>query len=79
MKTRLILAASTLAILAFSVQNRWRAASQASVSMQGEQLRIHGKRTYAGRTWQGHRIEGLRINSRRVQGIFDDLNPETSG
>ena len=28
-------------------------------------------------TWQGHRIEGLLLNSRMIQGIFDDLNPET--
>src|SRR5260221_7254926 len=26
----------------------------------------------------GHRIEGLLLNSRMVQAIFDDLNPETS-
>jgi hypothetical protein len=28
--------------------------------------------------WQGHRVEGLLMNSRMVNGIFDDLNPETS-
>ena len=38
---------------------------------------INGQPTYAGRTWQGHKIEGLLLNSRMVQGIFDDLNPET--
>jgi hypothetical protein len=27
--------------------------------------------------WNGHRIEGLLLNSRMVQGIFDDINPET--
>jgi hypothetical protein len=32
---------------------------------------------YTGRTWKGHRIEGLLFNSRMVQGIFDDLNPQT--
>ncbi len=31
-----------------------------------------------GRSWQGNRIEGLLFNSRMVQGIFDDLNPETA-
>lgn len=39
---------------------------------------INGVPTYAGRTWNGRRIEGLLFNSRMVQGIFDDRNPETS-
>ncbi len=38
---------------------------------------INGNLTYKGRTWQGHSIEGLLMNSRMVQGVFDDLNPET--
>ena len=38
---------------------------------------LNGKPTYAGRTWKGKKIEGLLFNSRMVQGIFDDLNPET--
>ncbi|MCX7047191.1 MAG: hypothetical protein NTX50_17095 [Candidatus Sumerlaeota bacterium] len=38
---------------------------------------INGKPTYPGRKWQGKKIEGLLMNSRAVQGIFDDLNPET--
>ena len=33
--------------------------------------------TYARRSWNGLRIEGLLLNSRMVQGIFDDLNPDT--
>jgi hypothetical protein len=47
------------------------------VSIRGDAFLIDGKLTYAGRTWNGKRIEGLLINSRMVQGIFDDLNPET--
>ncbi len=47
------------------------------VAIQGDSFRINGKPTYAGRTWQGKKIEGLLFNSRMVQGIFDDLNPET--
>lgn len=47
------------------------------VAIRGDQFFINGKLTYAGRTWQGHKIEGLLFNSRMVQGIFDDLNPET--
>jgi hypothetical protein len=47
------------------------------VSIAGDAFHINGKPTYAGRSWQGHKIEGLLLNSRMVQGIFDDLNPET--
>jgi hypothetical protein len=47
------------------------------VSIEGEQFFVNGRLTYEGRTWQGHRIEGLLFNSRMVQGLFDDLNPET--
>ncbi|MBM4461587.1 MAG: hypothetical protein FJ011_28165, partial [Chloroflexi bacterium] len=49
------------------------------VSIQGEQFLINGAPTYGGRVWNGHKIEGLLMNSRMVQGIFDDLNPETAG
>jgi len=44
----------------------------------GEDFHINGQPTYAGRSWKGHRIEGLLLNSRMVQAIFDDLNPETA-
>jgi len=47
------------------------------VSIRGEDFYINGRPTYAGRTWNGHRIEGLLLNARLVQGIFDDLNPQT--
>lgn len=47
------------------------------VSIQGDQFFINGKPTYEGRTWRGHKIEGLLMNLRMVQGVFDDLNPET--
>jgi len=47
------------------------------VSIQGDKFLIDGKPTYQGRVWNGHRLEGLLLNSRMVQGIFDDLNPET--
>ncbi|MEZ5355679.1 MAG: hypothetical protein R2762_23850 [Bryobacteraceae bacterium] len=48
-----------------------------TVSIIGEKFHINGKPTYEGRTWNGHRIEGLLMNSRMIQGIFDDANPET--
>lgn len=53
------------------------AASKTQVVVQKEKFLINGKVTYAGRTWQGLKIEGLLMNTRMVQGIFDDENPET--
>ena len=47
------------------------------VTIEGEAFHVNGKPTYEGRTWKGNTIEGLLMNSRMVQGIFDDLNPET--
>jgi len=47
------------------------------VTIQGDKFYINGKPTYEGRRWKGHLIEGLLINSRIVNGVFDDLNPET--
>ena len=47
------------------------------VSIDGDRFLINGEPTYPGRTWNGQRIEGLLFNSRMVQGIFDDRNPET--
>ena len=49
------------------------------VSIVGDQFYLNGEPTYKGRTWNGHKIEGLLMNSRMVQGIFDDLNPQTAG
>ena len=51
---------------------------QTEVSIRGEDFYINGQPTYKGRVWNAHRIEGLLLNSRMVQGIFDDLNPETT-
>jgi len=47
------------------------------ISIDGDAFRINGNFTYEGRYWNDKRIEGLLLNSRMVQGIFDDLNPET--
>jgi CubicO group peptidase (beta-lactamase class C family) len=47
------------------------------VSIRQASFLVNGKLTYAGRVWNGHKIEGLLFNSRMVQGIFDDLNPDT--
>ena len=48
------------------------------VSIQDDKFFINNQVTYRGREWQGNPIEGLLLNTRMVQGIFDDLNPETS-
>jgi hypothetical protein len=52
-------------------------ARKTEVAIRGEAFLINGRPTYEGRVWQGHKIEGLLLNSRMVQGIFDDLNPDT--
>ncbi len=58
---------------------RGKDSPQTVVSIEGEKFLINGVPTYKGRRWNGFPIEGLLMNSRMVQGIFDDLNPETAG
>ena len=53
------------------------AARKTEVAIRGDQFFINSRPTYPGRTYQGHKIEGLLMNSRMVQGIFDDKNPQT--
>jgi hypothetical protein len=48
-----------------------------AVTITGDEFHLNGRPTYEGRRWNGHRIQGLLMNSRMVQGIFDDRNPET--
>jgi hypothetical protein len=48
-----------------------------AVGINGEEFTINGQPTYSGRTWHGRKIEGLLLNSRMVQAIFDDRNPDT--
>jgi hypothetical protein len=67
------LRASWLAPLGAKAQRR-----RTEVSIRGDAFLINGKPTYPGRTWQGKKIEGLIMNSRMIQGIFDDENPETA-
>jgi hypothetical protein len=47
------------------------------VTIQDDAFWINGRPTYPKRTWQGKKVEGLLFNARLVQGIFDDLNPQT--
>jgi hypothetical protein len=62
----------------FSLPYSALAQDRPTVTIEGEQFFIDGEPTYPGRTWEGNKIEGLLFNSRMVQGIFDDLNPETA-
>jgi len=48
-----------------------------SVGITGEKFYINGVPTFEGKIWNGISVEGLLPNSRMVQGVFDDLNPET--
>src|SRR5690349_7998605 len=65
--------------LAAAAADRMRAAARerTSISIQGERFFLNGRPTYAGRTYKAMKIEGLLLNSRMVQGVFDDANPET--
>lgn len=49
------------------------------VSISNDKFLINNDLTYKGRSWNNLPVEGLLMNSRMVQGIFDDENPETSG
>lgn len=48
-----------------------------NVSIIDDAFYINGEITYKGRVYKGNKIEGLLLNSRMVQGIFDDRNPDT--
>jgi hypothetical protein len=50
---------------------------QTRVSIHGDAFHINGTPTYPGREFRGKKVEGLLFNSRMVQGVFDDRNPET--
>jgi hypothetical protein len=68
---------SALGLLLLSPLNIAQSNRRTVVEIKGDQFYINGKPTYEGRYWNGNKIEGLLLNSRMVQGIFDDLNPET--
>jgi hypothetical protein len=72
MNRRTFLSAAGAAPLARAATRR-----RTQVSIDGEHFLINGKPTYAGRRYKGLKIEGLLMNVRAVQGIFDDVNPET--
>jgi len=67
-----------VAVVPFMASNRASAFERrTAVAIRANQFLINNELTYKGHTWNGHRIEGLLFNSRMVQGLFDDLNPET--
>jgi len=52
--------------------------AKTTIAINGENFIINGKPALEGVVWNGINMEGLLPNSRMVQGIFDDLNPETA-
>lgn len=74
MKRRNFLMTVPAATLVASVH---AAAVKTTITIQGDRFFINGRPTYEGRSYEGMKIEGLLMNSRMVQGIYDDLNPDT--
>jgi hypothetical protein len=64
-------------LLALAMPLSALAAQHTAVTIRGDAFYLNGQPTYAGHSWQGHSIEGLLFNARLVQGIWDDLNPDT--
>jgi hypothetical protein len=78
MKPSLLLGLGLLSIPVIAAPERAKPSHhKTKVAIEGDTFLVNGKPTYTGRSWQGHRIEGLLLNARLVQGIFDDLNPQT--
>lgn len=67
-----------ISFLAFSCSEKKGFQPTTVVSIKNDKFYINGIPAFAGRSWQGYPVEGLLPNSRMVQGIFDDLNPETA-
>ncbi len=49
-----------------------------SIAIEDTKFLMNGRPTYEGLSYKGRSIEGLLFNSRMVQAIFDDENPQTS-
>jgi hypothetical protein len=73
MKRRAFLALAGAAPMVHAAARR----RHTEVSIRGDRFFLNGKPTYPARSYKGMKIEGLHMNVRAVQGIFDDLNPET--
>lgn len=77
MDRRTFLSMTTLPAL-YGLRRQRVPSRRTEVSIKGDAFYINGRPTYAGRSFNGKRVEGLLMNVRVVQGIFDDLNPETA-
>ncbi len=69
---------SWLAAAGFGAAARAQRRGATAVTIRGDAFLIDGRPTYPGRKWKDRKIEGLLMNSRMIQGIFDDENPETA-
>ncbi len=74
-KTKLPILIISIILYACSVNLDYQ--GETKVSIDEDKFYLNGLPTFKGRTWKGMSVEGLLPNSRMVQGIFDDLNPET--
>ncbi|MGV3575813.1 MAG: hypothetical protein ACO1O4_11855 [Devosia sp.] len=48
-----------------------------TLALENKKFLINGQPTYQGASFRGQSLEGLMFNSRMIQAIFDDHNPET--
>jgi hypothetical protein len=71
---QLVVLITALSILCGCTNPRER---NTEVALENEKFLINGNPTLQGIIWEGISMEGLLPNARMVQGIFDDLNPET--
>jgi len=72
MRYRLLVVILLINLVQLAAQKR-----KTTVSIKGEDFYISNRITLKGKTYEGIRLEGLLPNSRMVQGVFDDYNPET--
>ena len=75
MKIYLVVLILSVAIMSCTSEKPFMPSTK--VSIKGEKFYINEKPTFEGKTWEGYPLEGLLPNARMVQGVFDDLNPET--
>lgn len=78
MKKYIAIVASSLLLIA-GCNTQTKTPGRTVVSIDNEKFLINGVPTYKDVIWLGHPVEGLLMNSRMIQGIFDDENPETVG
>jgi len=77
-----IMRSAFCALAILTASNTWAEQRLTEVSIKGSHFLINGTPTYKGVIWRNPAgkeilIEGLLMNARLVQGVFDDLNPET--